>query len=84
MYRSITLTLFVLMIHSAVSAQELLITNAGDTITISIVEFKGDLLYYKKINSDKILISNFKFLNRLIYSNGDNFIFKKKKMIPRP
>ncbi|MEM9545400.1 MAG: hypothetical protein AAGA77_05480 [Bacteroidota bacterium] len=83
MLRSITITLFTLFIHSSLNAQELLHTTDGDTLSISVVEFKDDLFVYKKIDSDNLLASKIKYLDKLIYSNGDVYLFKNKKYIKR-
>jgi len=77
MLRYILLLQFLIFACSLSFSQDLLVTNNGDSISISVIEFKEEFLVYNKIESpDKVIISKYNILNKILYENGDVYIFK--------
>lgn len=61
-------------------SQDLLVKMNGDTLGIAVIEIQQDFLVYTKtdLNEERVFTTARKKLDRIIYENGEEFIFKNE------
>jgi len=73
---------FYIMFMSCSYTQDLLVKMQGDTIPIEVIEIQEKYLVYHKINIEdkRVFTTARNKLDRIIYSNGEEYIFKDESL----